>query len=192
MKYLVLIFITGLGILATGCSSGCITVTPPDINMTGKQTVIERQIVGDYKEIEKDAWVISSANSSKDNSRGKMTKIGGNKTFLAMKIRELHSEKIRKYKDEAVVGEKYDGYISYIKIKKYEKNSNLKDILNQVVLQENKARKTIFVGTLKSILQKEPTKEQIAQMGREFAVEEKALAKSGDSIQSKNGRWEKK
>ena len=47
----------------TGCSSGpsCITVTPPKVNMTTEKTAIERQIIGEYRELEKDAWAISSA-----------------------------------------------------------------------------------------------------------------------------------
>ena len=28
--------------------------------MTGQKTVIERQIVGDYRELEKDAWIIAN------------------------------------------------------------------------------------------------------------------------------------
>ncbi len=185
MKYYILM------VVVVSIMSGC-TITSPVMTMTGSQTVIERQIVGDYQEIEKDAWVISSVNNSMDNSKNRMVRSGENETYLAMKIRELHSEKIRMYKNEGVIGEKYDGYILYIKNKKYEKNADKKDVLNIVIKEENKARNKIFVSTVKAILQKTPTQEQIAQFAREFAKEEKALSKVGDKIQNINGIWETK
>ena len=57
--------------LITGCasSSSCISIVPPPVNLTGEKTSVERQIVGDYEEIEKDAWAISSVKTSVSDTR---------------------------------------------------------------------------------------------------------------------------
>jgi len=190
MKILIFIIIATLFI--TGCSSGCIAISPPNINLTSEQTVIERQIIGDYKEIEKDAWVISSVKTSENRHNNKMTKIGDEKTFLAMQIRELHRKKIRKYKNSSVIGENFNGYISYLKNKEYENDLNKKSILLIILKEENKARKNIFIGTVRSIIHEKPSNDQLSLIGRKFAIQQREIAKDGDMIQLENGLWEKK
>jgi uncharacterized protein YdbL (DUF1318 family) len=41
-----------------------------------------------------------------------------------MKIRELNAPLVRAYKNEGAVGESADGFLSYMKIDKYEKTVN--------------------------------------------------------------------
>ena len=132
-----------------GCSSkipflkdipSCCLISPPDVHLTGEKTVVERQIVGDYRELEKDAWIISSVRTNIQRSKGTTT--GGDEYILkALKIREFHEDKIRRYKDQGAVGEKNNGFIAYIRHSKYESDKNLKNILLRVAEEENKARK---------------------------------------------------
>ena len=134
-----------LGCGSIGRSASCCLFSQPDIYITPEKTVIERQIVGDYRELEKDAWIISSVKSNIQKQKGmSASRIGDKKLLKAMKIRELHETKIRSYKQEGAIGEKNDGFIIYKRHRKYERSKNSKDILSIVIHEENKARKTIF------------------------------------------------
>lgn len=170
----------------------CCLISPPDIHLTGEKTVVERQIVGDYKELEKDAWIISSVRTN--IQRSKRTITGGDEFILkALKIREFHEDKIRRYKDQGAVGEKNNGFIAYIRHPEYESDKNLKSILISVTEEENKARKIIFERTLIKSGIKDPTEKNIDAFGsRIFAKEQRALALKNDFIQNNNGRWVRK
>jgi len=186
-----IISILSLSSFFASCKStpSCLTVVPPEINLTGEKTVIERQIVGDYKELEKDAWIISSVNKN-TSSAGQSS---ANTTIIeAIKKREANSKKIRQYKDQGALGEKSDGFIAYIENALYEKSPEQKTELLAIIEEENNARNEIFIKTLAKNKGKNPTKEEIAEFGKTFAEEQKSLALKGDWIQDKNGKWSRK
>ena len=95
MKKSIIIIISAVISLSlyAGCSSGpsCITVVPPTINLTGEKTVIERQIVGDYRELEKDAWSISSVKTTTGKSASQGQISGDPEIVKAVKIRDYLS-----------------------------------------------------------------------------------------------------
>lgn len=196
MKKSIIITISAIIFLSlyTGCSSGpsCITVVPPTINLTGEKTVIERQIVGDYRELEKDAWSISSVKTTtgKNASQGQIS--GDPEIVKAVKIRDYLSDKLLAYKKEGAAGETAGGYVAYRETRKYESSPELKKALMLVIEEENRARKTIFTRSLINIEGKEPAKEKIENFGKLFAEEQRAVAEKGDWIQDNSGRWTRK
>jgi hypothetical protein len=176
----------------TSCSS-CISITPPNIVITGERTAIERQITGEYQELEKDAWIVASAPTSVNRTGSDEIAAGGDPELLrALKVREFHKEKIRAYKDEGALGEGYDGYVAYIKNSRYENDSHNKELLMKLVSEENLARKTIFLHGLIQGGKTDPGPEDLAEFGRAFAVEQAALVRKNDWIQDKNGIWSQK
>ncbi len=183
----------------TGCKTSdstrpsCCLIKIPDITLTGEKTAIERQIIGDYKELEKDAWIVSSVKSSIQKGEGSSGISGGDMELLrAMKIRELHEPKIRKYKDEGAIGETNNGLIVYKKTSRYEKEKGHKRILSIVIEEENSARKTVFMRSLISSGVEKPTEDEISSFGEVIAEEQRATAKKDDWIQEKSGRWVRK
>ncbi len=181
--------------LLNGCSSGpsCLTITPPRINLTGEKTVIERQIVGEYKELEKDAWVISSARTlARGTGKGTATIGADREMFTAMKIREFHLDKISQYKKEGALGENIKGLLSYRRTGAYEKNAVSKKILFEVIKNENDARMTIFQRSLYLLNDREPAEAEVAAFGVLFGDEQRQLAEKNEWIQEKNGRWRRK
>ncbi|MBN2823681.1 MAG: DUF1318 domain-containing protein [Campylobacterales bacterium] len=191
MKKIILV----LGFLAfvnfVGCSSGCLVITPPDVHMTGEKTVIENQIVGQYKELEKDVWVISSVNSSfgGDSQLGKKS-IGNKQLYIAMEVRAYNQKAVRDYKDRLLVGETNDGLLKIMSKKGLDKAEVTK--LESIVAEENRSRKEIFSLSLQLSKKRTPTKDELDAFAREFADEQRAMAKSGDWIENKNGSWVKK
>ncbi len=176
-----------------GCAStseipSCCWISPPDIHLTGQKTVIERQIVGDYREIEKDAWVVASVKTG--IAPGKQVR--DEEMFKAFKAREELAPEIRKLKDEGAIGEANTGYCAYVGTPAYESDANRKKALQSILSRENDARKTIFIRSLIKSGVANPTAEQIASLGKKFAEEQRAFAKENDWIQEAGGRWVRK
>ena len=186
-------------LLFAGCKSGessrpaCCLIIPPPITLTGEKTAIEKQIIGEYRELEKDAWIVSSVNTNVKNGGEKSGASGGDIILLkAMKVREFHETKIRKYKDEGAIGEANSGLITYKSAPKYDENKELKQILSAVIEEENKARMTIFERTLVKSGTEKPAESETAAFGKIFAEEQRALAKKNDWIQENSGSWVRK
>jgi hypothetical protein len=188
---LILIFIL-ITAAFSRCSS-CIGIVPPKIQITGEKTVIERQIIGEYRELEKDAWVISSIRTTVQRTKGSNTATASDpELFSAMKIREFHYDKIRIYKDEGALGESNTGYAAYMKTDKFEKSESDKNVLLKVIDEENKARKIIFTKAIQNVKNEKPEDDSIAVLGKIFADEQADSALKNDWLQDKNGQWQRK
>ena len=192
MRHYMMILIAFAAALTASCSAraipSCIEVAPPEIHITSQKTVIERQIVGDYRELEKDAWIISSVRTNlyapgSDRDR---------ELFESMAARDANSEKIRAYKDEGALGEGGDGYLHYIGTPRYQEDARRKKQLADVIQQENQARKAIFRRLLVRAGKASPSDGDIGAFGRRFAEEQRAFAKEKDYIQDNTGKWVRK
>lgn len=189
----VLIILLGLIKCKTTSTPSCCVIASPEINLTGNRTVVERQIVGDYRELEKDSWIISSVRTTVQKTKGSGAMTAADKElFLAMKVREFHIERINGYKKEGVIGENNLGLLEYRKTAGFEKDSKAKEILDTVIKNENQARRTIFKRTLLKMNKKEPENTEIEAFGRLFAKEQRALARKNEWVQEESGRWARK
>jgi len=173
-----------------GCLKGvpsCIEIHPPAIHITGEKTALERQIIGEYKEIEKDAWVTSTVMVPSKGERRAM--VSTDETMLkAIKIRELNEDRIRAYKDMGIIGEMNNGYVGIVDEKKLQSMKEAAAI-RTMINDENNARQVIFI---KSSDSKDAKDSKAIQFGYDFAKEQHAKAKKGDWIQKEDGRWVKK
>lgn len=176
-----------------GCKSSpsCCLIAPPTINLTGEKTVIERQIVGDYMELEKDAWTVSSVRTNVSKKESGSQETGDPEILKAIRAREFNSSRIRGYKSEGVIGETNTGYVSYIEGTSYESSPDLRKVLLDIIEDENSARKKIFARTI-SKSGKESSNAELESFGRMFAEEQRALAQKGDWIQENSGKWTRK
>jgi hypothetical protein len=199
-KKFITVVVVAAAALTARCSSmdncaaspSCCSISPPNVNITGEKTVIERQIIGDYMEIEKDAWAISSVRTTvaQRNISGKMA--GDPELFKYTKIREFHSDKINEYKKEGAIGENNKGFIQYMETKKYEISSAEKKILLTVIEEENIARREIFSRFIYLSKGSMAEKNEVAAFGRMFAEEQRGFALKGEWIQQNSGAWERK
>jgi uncharacterized protein YdbL (DUF1318 family) len=181
------VIITGIVFLITGC-----VIAPPEIRLTGEKTLVENQIIGEYREIEDDAWAVSSVKTGVQRQEG-IQVLSGDEVFTkAMQIRELNESALRRYKDEGSVGEMITGLVSYIKIDKYEKDNDARKTLLGIVDDENKARHTVFERSLAVTGKRKPTEDEISQMGKKFAEDEQSRALKNDWIQGSDGKWQRK
>ncbi len=167
-------------------------ISQPALYITGEKTSVEKHIVGDYQEIEKDAWIISSVDTDIQKGGGLFAAAGDEELLTAMRIREFHLDRIRDYKNQGAIGEDNDGFIAYRKTDKYENDNALKKTLFTVIEEENKARRTIFVKSLKKTGEHDIIQEEIQAFGKLFAEEQRASALKNDWIQDKSGEWIRK
>lgn len=180
-----------LAAAAVALLSGCV-IAPPEIRLTGEKTLVENQIIGEYREIEDDAWTVSSVKTGVQRQQGARSLSGDDKFVEAMKIRELNAPLVRAYKNEGAVGESADGFLSYMKIDKYEKDHESRSALKTLIDDENRARRTVFERSLVSTGTANPSESDIAFMGRKFAVDEQTRSLVNDWIQVSNGKWQRK
>ncbi|MCL1911005.1 MAG: YdbL family protein [Leptospirales bacterium] len=173
--------------------SACITIVPPKISMTGEKTVIERQITGEYMELESDAWVVSSIKTLSGEGLAEISVDGYDEELInAISIRNFHSDKIIRYKSEGAIGEAATGFILYRSLPLYEKQKAEKDILMAVIKNENDARLTIFKRSILLKEKRQPTQNEINSFGQTFAAEQKKSASQGDWMQDAAGKWTQK
>lgn len=195
MKYTAALLISLIGavMIAAGCKTSphCCLIAPPGLTITSEKTGIERQIVGDYMELEKDAWIVSSVKTTY-GSRFSGNITGDPELQKAEKVRQFHADVLSGYKAEGAAGEGNDGYVAYMKTDKYEADPAQKKILMAVLDEENSARRIIFTRSLFSIYGKEPSAGEVSAFGRTFADEQRVLARKGEWVQDNSGKWVKK
>jgi len=106
-------------ILAGICARCFGTIVVPPVTITGQKTAIEKQIIGEQTELEKDVWMISSAKTAEhaelDNKpkevRRSMEQENAN-TYRAFLKFELFAAHLVQLKKDRVVGENNKGYVS--------------------------------------------------------------------------------
>lgn len=180
-----------VGLFATGCKTtpSCLTVVPPDIHLTGERTAIEKQIVGEYSELEKNTWVVSSVKTSIHRTEPVQSAASADLEILkAMRVRDYQRELIRTYKDRGILGESYTGYI--IQHKKPEDATPAeRERIQSLIQNENSARKIIFSHALSQALEREPTSEELKEYSQLFGQEQLTRASEGDWFYTEEGRW---
>ena len=118
------------------CVSGCVII-PPKFQLTGERTLVEKQIAGEYRELEEDAWIVSTMKTNLDSEKNEGSS-GDSDSLSAVRI--MNQERISSYKAEGAVGESFFGTLKYRESAKYEKNKTLKDRLMRVIQTENDVR----------------------------------------------------
>lgn len=182
IKYLVILMII--------VSAGACSIVPPKITLTGEKTVIERQITGDYQELEEDAWVVSSVKTMPAEASGNRSLSAADDQLMkAINTRKFHSTRIAGYKKEGAAGEANTGLLVYRTTSAYEKSPREKKILLTVIENENRARTAVFTRSLYLQNKKMPSGQEILDFGKIFAAGQRSSAVPGEWIQDENGKW---
>jgi len=110
------ILIVAAGLVLSACFG---TIVVPPVTITGQKTAIERQIIGEQTELEKDVWMISSAKTAEHadlENKPKETRRNLEKenqyTYRAFLKFDLFSGHLSQLKKDKVVGENNKGYVS--------------------------------------------------------------------------------
>ena len=166
-------------------------IVAPEVKLTGEKTITENQIIGEYREIEPDAWAVSTVKSAVARQKG--SAVSSDPALMnALKMRELNEEQVRRYKYEEAAGEASSGYLAYRSVKKYESDKELKKVILSVIDDENKARRTMFERSIILSGKTSASDADIAALAKQFAKDERSRALKNDWIQENDGQWQRK
>lgn len=129
------------------------TIKMPEIKITGERTTLEKQILGEYMQIEDQQWFLISERSlsSADFSRGKNREMIG-----AVRERIFLRDDINEFKIKGYLGEDTTSFI--VLYPEFDTTSiTAKDLsrVNLIVEKENSARGTIIATLSQSYLNRD-------------------------------------
>ncbi|HRP69278.1 MAG TPA: hypothetical protein PLY93_07080 [Turneriella sp.] len=186
----------------------------PPVTITGQKTAIEKQIIGEQTELEKDVWMISSAKTAEhaqleskpQEVRRSVEQENANTNRAFLKF-EMFSKHLVALKKDRVVGENNKGFISNLIAEKVEipeemkvkySAENLDDpelgrpyrTLTQTVKEINEARVLAARGYIQNQKRvnkafKATEKEVLASQKDKY----QQAALKGEMIQTENGEW---
>jgi hypothetical protein len=193
------------------------TIVVPPVTITGQKTAIEKQIIGEQTELEKDVWMISSAKTTESaelETKPKAVRESIQKentyTYRAFLKFELFSAHLAQLKKDRVVGENNKGFVANLFTEKVEipeemqkkYSAELADepelgrpyrTLVQTVKEINEARLLAAKGYIES--QKRANKDFKATEKEILASQKEKyhqVALKGEMIQSADGTWSAK
>ena len=94
----------------------------------------------------------------------------------ALENRRARFQKIREYKEQGLIGENNEGFLTVL--------IHSKEVA-KIVEAENKDRKTIY----ETVAQQNNLSHALGTIGKVFAGTQKARAKPGDKVQQEDGQW---
>lgn len=193
----------------------CISIVVPPVTLTGNKTAMEKQIIGEKAELEKDVWMVASTRSTSqselnnlDEDKSKSIQKENQYTNEGLIISDVFLSKLQVLKADSVVGENKNGMLSdltkekNIRIpaemkRKYD--PALEDepqagepyrMLKETIVQMNHARKLLIMGYIENRKRNFPDKEIDEEKVREaFKERYHAAALRGEYVQSITGEW---
>ncbi len=179
-RLLIILFI--ITTITTSCS-----IKLPDIKITGEKTALENQILGEYRKIKEDVWLIASERSGDKFN----IPVDNSKVLKAVRDRLFYQDDLKEYKVKGVLGGLRSGFITVLKSDKYvQLRQEEQDLVTELKSKENIARKTI----LERIVELNPNLSQFDQAEIELSFFKLMLAESPEDsyYQDEESKWVKK
>jgi len=177
MKIKILTFI--FFILFFGCGKKI-----ADITIINDKTVLENEILGEFKELNKEVYLLASVRSIDENgkikNKNKIPKTK-KKVIKAIQRRAFNKDDVNKYKILGVFGENKNGYLEILK-----QNKKNKAFILFILKQENEDRKIIMERILETNINLNNDKKVVERI---FSSVQREKALVGEHIQLPNGKW---
>ncbi|MFH1862788.1 MAG: DUF1318 domain-containing protein [bacterium] len=181
---------SGFFILITVCViTGC-TIKTPEVTFTSERTALENQILGTYRTIEEDSWIITSARSSDEESPGLILPKDRRAVLEAFANRRFNADDIYDFKTEGIVGENDQGFLTILPNERYQHDPDYSNLVDHVVAEENSDRQVIMerileMNTADYSMNLEEVRRVFSQMNRDASPQ-------GTWLESETGKWVKK
>lgn len=171
-------------ILIFGCS-----IRAPEVKVSGEKTTLEKQILGTYEELERDAQVIASSRLVEGEKRA-LISLEKKRILDALRNRRSNRADIEDLKKDGVIGEDNRGFLQIMPTDKLEKDPEYKAMVTRLVERENRDRQVImdWIIAVNTYL-KEKERDKIYAV---VAKINQRKAEPGTWIQLDDGQWVKK
>ncbi|MCX6639853.1 MAG: DUF1318 domain-containing protein [bacterium] len=183
MKLIRLTAIAAVTLILSGC-----TIKTPEVSFTSERTALEKQILGSYRTIEEDAWMITSVRSSDETDV--VIPESKKKALLAFADRKYNADDVADFKQEGSVGENTAGKLTIRPTEKYNQDPQYRSLVDRVVADENNDRRIIMGRVVEINMAVNPL--DSTEVQRVFAQMNQESSPSGTWIQQADGQWVKK
>jgi len=138
MKNITAVFLLGLVLLSAACS-----FKAPEVRVTGEMTALEKEVLGTYRQIEEDTWMVASTRSE---GSAKTQKISPEKKRVldAMQDQKFNKDDVEEFKRKGYVGEDNQGLLAIRENEDLASDSLKSKFVHDIVNEENSARKVIM------------------------------------------------
>ncbi len=169
---------------AVSCS-----IKPPEVRVTGEMTALEKEVVGTYRQIDQDTWMVASTRS--DTPQKTVTISPEKKRVLDAKQRQrFNQDDVEEFKKKGYVGENNQGFLAVMDTTKLGEDAENASLVKTIVQEENQDREVIIdrVIELNESL-KNAVRENILAI---FAEMNQKNSPVGTWIQDQLGKWMQK
>ena len=176
------------GVLLVAVTIGC-SIKAPEVQVTGEMTALEREVVGTYREMEEDTWMIASTRAAKAESEVKISP-EKRKVLDALQEQKFNKDDIDEFKRLGFVGEDNQGLLAIRPSGTLENDPERMSLVDEIVREENADREIIMerVVELNDTLKKSNREEILAV----FAKMNRENSPKGTWVQRSDGSWVKK
>jgi len=171
-------------------------ISIPPITITSERTSLENQILGTYKQIREDVWLVSSAQTVEglkmmySTNTNNLQSQFSRKVLDAINTQEYNKEEIKKLKKMGIIGENNKGFISYIANPEIEKNEKEKKRILQIISEENDARLILMLEVINR--NEDLTVDDLDNVMKSFAKMYRDELEEGEYYQLPTGEWIRK
>ena len=168
----------------------------PEVQVTlvDTRTALENQVLGSYKELNKEFVMIASVRSVDEKGiaedRLKGMSASQRDAMKAMQAREFNRDDIDDFKKNGCVGENNEGLLEIMTCDKAKGDSKYEKLLKDVVSEENESRMVIMKRVI--IMNEELKDGDLSKIRKVFARMNHDAAKPGELIQKEDGTWARK
>ncbi|HDQ44872.1 MAG TPA: DUF1318 domain-containing protein [bacterium] len=176
--------LAALILLAASCS-----VKAPEVRVTGEMTALEKEVLGTYRQIEQDTWMVASTRSSETGQTASLSP--EKKRVLDAKQRQrFNQDDVEEFKKKGFVGEDNQGFLAIMESEGLGRDPDRAALVKTIVGEENADRELIIdrVIELNENL-KNTVRNQVLAI---FAEMNQKNSPVGTWIQDQVGKWIKK
>ena len=158
----------------------------PEVRVTGEMTALEREVLGTYRQMEEDTWMVASTRSKASAEKVKLSP-EKKKVLDAMQDQKFNKDDIEEFKKLGYVGENNMGFLDLRPTPELDNDPAKAKMVSEIVTEENQSREVIMdrVIQLNDKL-KNAVKDNVTYI---FAQMNQENSPVGTWIQQKLGEW---
>lgn len=170
--------------LVVGCS-----VRAPEVQVTGEKTALENQIIGTYRQVADESWMIASTRAADSGQKVQMA-TEKKEVLDAVQNRKFNKDDIDEFKREGAVGENNQGFLELRPLPRLGEDLAYRDLVVRIMTEENRDRRLIYDRVLD--LNPNAGRAGSAAVYAVFAKMNIEESPPGTWVQAENGNWYRK
>jgi len=183
MKRAALIATVATVLISAGCA-----IQTPEVTFSSERTALEKQILGSYRTIEEDAWMITATRSPGGSEIPVLE--SRRQAVEAFAQRKFNADDVEDFKRDEVAGENAQGFLTIRPTERYQADSDYRALVDRVVAEENRDRSIIMTHIVEANTAVNPLDPQA--VARVFAQMNQDASPEGTWIQKADSSWTRK